>query len=77
MKSLKQVIFMFAMVIGLALSVSAQSDDQKRPPKEKPPVIDPKQKPPRDNPPKGGGDKPKKPGMSFYFVSADRNSKIG
>ena len=71
MKSLKQIILVSAMAVGLALSVSAQGDDQKRPPKEKPPVIDPKQKPPRDNPPKGN-DKPKKPGMSFFLVSVER-----
>ena len=73
MKSLKQIIFVFAMFIGLALSVPAQTDDQKRPPKEKPPVIVPKPKdpPPRGNSPKGD-DKPKKPGMSFYLVSVDQ-----
>jgi hypothetical protein len=75
MKSLKQIIIMFALVIGLALSVSAQTDDQKRPPKD-PPVRDPKPKPPRDNPPKGG-DKPKKPGMSFYLASAYRDKSVG
>jgi len=68
MKSLKQIIFMLAVVIGLGLSISAQSDDQKRPPKEKPPVIDPKpkQKPPGDNP--GGRNTPKKPGSAYNFV---------
>ncbi|MEO6333936.1 MAG: hypothetical protein ABIO91_03050 [Pyrinomonadaceae bacterium] len=71
MKNLNKIIFAFVMFIGLALSVSAQNDDQKRPPKEKPPVIDPKQKPPRENPPKGN-DKPKKPEMSFYLVSTNR-----
>ncbi len=76
MKSLKQIIFMFAVVISLGLSVSAQNDDQKRPPKEKPPVIDPKEKPPRENPPKDQ-DKPKKPGASFYLVSVTRDWNIG
>lgn len=75
MKSLKQIIFMFALVIGLAFSVSAQNDDQKRPPKE-PPVRDPKPKPPRENPPKGD-DKPKKPGMSLYLASVYRDDSIG
>jgi hypothetical protein len=68
MKRFSQIIFTFAMVVGMALSVSAQKDDQKeRPPKPKPPVVDPKEKPPRGNPPKGG-DKPKKPEMSLYLV---------
>jgi hypothetical protein len=73
MKSLRQIIFTSAMVIGLAFSVSAQKDDQKRPPKPTPPVVDPKQKPPRGNPPKGD-DKPKKPGMSFYLVSTKQGN---
>ncbi len=76
MKSLKQIILMFAVVISLGLSVSAEKDDQKRPPKEKPPVIDPKEKPPRENPPKDQ-DKPKKPGARFYLVSVNRGGKIG
>jgi len=67
MKSLKEIILMFAVVSGLALSIPAQNnDDQKRPPKPRPPVVDPKQKPP-----KGGGDRPKKPGMSYYPVSGE------
>ena len=69
MKTLRQIIFTLAMVAGLAFGVLAQSDQQERPPKPKPPVVDPKPKPPRGNPPKGD-DKPKKPGMSFYLVSA-------
>jgi hypothetical protein len=77
MKSLKQIIIMFALVIGLALSVSAQTDDQKRPPKV-PPVRDPTPKgtPPKNNPPRGD-DRPKKPGMSLYLVSAYRDRSIG
>ena len=72
MKNLKQIIIMFAMVMSLALSVPAQNDDQKRPPKV-PPVRDPAPKgtPPKNVPPRGD-DKPKKPGMSFYLVSTDR-----
>ncbi|PYT00775.1 MAG: hypothetical protein DMF63_05570 [Acidobacteria bacterium] len=76
MKSLKEIILMFVVVIGLALNVSAQNDDQKRPPKV-PPVREPKEKPPRDNPPKGGHDRPKKPGMSFYLVSSQAENKLG
>ena len=75
MKSLRQIIFMFAVVIGMALSVSAQTDDQNKPRKD-PPVIKPGEKPRRDNPPKGD-DKPKKPGMSFFLVSVKRDGNIG
>lgn len=76
MKNFKQFIFVMAMVVGLAFSVSAQKDDQKqRPPKERPPRVDPKDKPPRGNPPKGD-DKPKKPELSFYLVSKEKESDI-
>jgi hypothetical protein len=61
---------MFAVVISLALSVPAQGDDQKRPPKT-PPVREPKEKPPK------GNDKPKKPGMSYYLVSGERDKSLG
>ena len=73
MKTLRHSIFTLAVVAGLAFSVSAQSDQKERPPKPKPPVVDPKPKPPRGNPPKGE-DKPKKPGMSFFLVSARYDS---
>lgn len=65
---------MFAMVMGLALSVPANSDDQKKPPKN-PPVVDPGKKPPRGNPPRD--DKPKKPGMSFYLVTVKGANNLG
>ncbi len=72
MKSLKQMIFIFAMVGSIALSVPAQNnDDQKRPPKPKQPVVDPKEKPP-----KGGQDRPKKPGMSYYLVSSESQKNL-
>lgn len=64
MRVLKEILLVFALVFGLSLAVSAQKDDQRRPPKEKPPVVTPKEKPPKDNPPKGG-DKPKKPGYAL------------
>jgi hypothetical protein len=63
MKSLKQIIFVFAISIGLVLSgltlsVPAQrGDDQKKPPKQNPPVIKPGEKPP----PRGNEKPPKKP----------------
>lgn len=61
MKSLRQILFTMAMVIGLALTASAQKDDQKpRPPKPDPPKIEPKEdKRPRP---------PKKPGLAFVLV---------
>ena len=67
---------MFAVVIGLALSVPAQGDDdQKRPrPPKTPPVREPKEKPPK------GNDKPKKPGrpgMSYYLVSEQAETNLG
>ena len=62
------------MVLGMAFSVSAQKDDQKRPPKDPPKIyVPPKDRPPRGNPPKGD-DKPKKPGMSFYLVTVKNDS---
>jgi hypothetical protein len=74
MKTLRQILFTIVAVIGLSMAVSAQKDDQKRPPKEKPPVIKPEPKnPPRENPPKGG-DKPKKPGMSFFLATKRTDS---
>ena len=68
MKILRQFIFTIVAVIGLSMAVSAQKDDgQKKPPKD-PPVIKPEPKnPPRENPPKDGN-KPKKPGMSFFLA---------
>lgn len=63
MKTLQQILFAFVVVAGLSLAVSAQKDGQKKPPKEKPPVINPKEKPPpRETP------KPKKPGTSHFVV---------
>lgn len=61
-------------VAGLALSASAQKNDQNRPPKNNPPVIDPGNKrPPRENPPPPrGGDKPKKPGMAVLVAPGQR-----
>lgn len=67
MKKLSQIIFTLAMIIGMAFSVSAQKDDQKKPPKN-PPVVDPGKKPPRGNPPPKDDKGPKKPGMASYLV---------
>ena len=64
MKTLRNIIFATAMVIGLALSVSAQKEDQKRPPKQDSPKIVPREKPkpPRENRPKDD----KKPGTAYF-----------
>lgn len=72
MKTLKQLILTFAVVIGLSMAVLAQKDDQKKPPpKEPPPTVNPpREKPPPRNPPREG-DKPKKPGMAYSI--AQRN----
>ncbi len=68
MKVLQKILFMFAMVVGLSLAVSAQkNDDQKKPPpKGDPPVVTPQPKnpPPRENP-----NKPKKPGYSLVVYT--------
>ena len=61
------------MVIGLAFSVSAQKDDQKRPPKGDPPKVNPGEKPPRGNPPPKD---PKKPGFATYLVANNREDNM-
>lgn len=77
MNTLRNLLFIFVIMIGFSLSVSAQKNDQdkKPPPKEKPPVVDPKPKErPPDNGNNGGGKKPemalaKKPhGTDVLFV---------
>ena len=76
MNNLRQVIFTIAMVIGLALSASAQKDDKRnRPPKDPAPKVDPGQKPPRGNPPPKEDKGPKRPGFS-YLVSVSRGDDI-
>ena len=68
----KKFLFMLFVVGGLALGVSAQKNDQKKPPKN-PPTVDPgKKNPPRENPPPRGDKKPKKPGMSYVLVVEGR-----
>ncbi|MFL6466664.1 MAG: hypothetical protein ACJ72Z_01760 [Pyrinomonadaceae bacterium] len=70
MKFLMKLLFTFVAVVGLSLSVSAQKDDKRRPPKQDPPKINPKDKPPRDNP--KGNDKRKRPGMDFVLVTENK-----
>ena len=76
MKSLRQIMFTIAMVIGLALSASAQKqDDQKNRPPKDPPKVDPGKKgqPPRGTPPPK--DDRKKPG-ALYLLSVSRDDQI-
>jgi len=75
MKILRNMLFTFVAVVGLALSVSAQKDDKRDKPPKNPPTIDPVKKPPRDNP--KGHDKPKKPGMAFELVVDPRETEAG
>jgi hypothetical protein len=67
MRVLRQILFTAAMVIGVALTASAQSSEQPKrpPPKDPPPKVvvpqDKKPPPPRDDK-KGDG---KKPGLAW------------
>lgn len=71
MKSFRQIFFTVAMVVGLALTASAQKDDQKpRPPKPDPPKIEPKEDK-RPRPPKD----PKKPGFAFALIVEGRSDE--
>lgn len=44
MKMLQKILIMCALVLGMSAVVSAQKED-KRPPKDKPPVVNPQPKP--------------------------------
>ena len=73
MKKLRHIAFIFAVVLGLTFSVSAQKgDDKKRPPKNPPPTVDPAPKPPRGNPPK---EKPGRPGMAYFVIVNSSNEE--
>lgn len=61
MKKLQKIFMMCALIFGLSVVASAQKED-KRPPKEKPPVVNPQPKPPPTPEPK----KPKP--NTAYFV---------
>jgi hypothetical protein len=69
MKVLKQILFTFALLIGIAITASAQSGNnqpKKPPPKPPPPVVkvpDEKKPPPRDD--------KKKPGMAWVMVQRE------
>ena len=75
MKILRNLLFTLFAVIGLTLSVSAQKDDKKRPPKDPPKVEVPDKNRPRENPPPRN-DKPKKPGMEFVLVIDGKKSEL-
>lgn len=63
MRSMKKILFTFAMVVGLSVAAFAQKDGDKKPPKPPPPVVNPQPKPPpKDN------DKPKKPGSELAYL---------
>ncbi|GEM_PF-739478 len=76
MNTLKKTIFTLVAVVGLSLAVSAQRDDQKKPPPKDPdrPVVTPKDKPPKDQP--KGGDKPKKPSFALYLAAKRIETEI-
>lgn len=62
MRSMKKILFTFAMVAGISVGAFAQKDEKKPPPKPSPPVVNPQPKPPpKDN------EKPKKPDNAFAF----------
>lgn len=65
MRDLQKILFTFAVVLGLSLSVLAQRSDQKKPPpKPPPPVINPgeSKKPPKNE------DKRKKPSTELIVA---------
>jgi hypothetical protein len=67
MNTLRNILFAIFATAALTLSVSAQKDDKRRPPKD-PPKVEPADKNrPRENPPPKE-QKPKKPGMDFVLV---------
>ena len=76
MKTLKQILFIFVMVVGLSGAALAQKD-QKRPPKKEPaPKVNPREdKPPPKNSPREGN-RPKKPGMAYVLVMPKENFDI-
>ena len=60
MKMLKNLLFTLILITGCSIVGFAQKSDDKKPPKEKPPVVSPVDKnKPKDPPP--SNDKPKKP----------------
>ena len=73
MKIFKQLIFVIALLVGFSVSVSAQKDGKKTPPKNPPPVIYIKPKEgekPKEDKPK---DEKKEKKPESYFL----NSLVG
>ena len=67
MNILRNILFAIFAAAALTLSVSAQKDEKRRPPKDPPKVEVPeKNRPPQNPPPKE--QKPKKPAMAFVLV---------
>lgn len=63
MRSMKEMLFTFALVAGLSVGAFAQKEGEKKPPpKPSPPVVNPQPKPPPKD------DKPKKPGNDLAFI---------
>ena len=81
MKNLTKLLFTFAMVFGLAITVSAQKQDDKKPKrdKERPKIVVPrrdrdKPKPPRDD---DRRNKDRKPPMMFSkFIQTKTSSDL-
>lgn len=74
MKVLKQILFTFALLVGIAITVSAQSGDKPKkppPPKPPPPVV----KVPEDKKPPPREDR-KKPGMAWVMVKRESGSEV-
>lgn len=74
MKILRNLAFTFVVVLGLSIAVSAQKNDQKKPPRKegKPPVVTPRdKKPPKENPKGGHGNRGKRPGMSWVIETEE------
>ena len=64
MKTLKQLLFAIAIIIGISMTTSAQKEGEKKPPPPKPSppviVVPPRKNPPKEDKPKND-DKRKKP----------------
>ena len=67
MKNLKHILLAIALVIGISITASAQSNDGKKPPpKQNPPSVPVEPKKPKEDKPKND-DKGKKPGSVLYL----------
>ncbi|MGB7069050.1 MAG: hypothetical protein WBD22_06105 [Pyrinomonadaceae bacterium] len=65
MNTFKRTFFAILLVTGASIAVSAQNNDQKRPPKKDPPVIHaPDKNRPKEDKPKGEDRGKKKPELA-------------